>query len=350
MIDHEVYDTATLLGTLEEFEPVPNYWLNLAFPGEVRSDDEFIDFGKINHRRKVAPLVVPTAQGKPMYSAAERHFRVKPAYLKPKDAVSAARMIRKVAGIGELSPNPYGAISPAQRYQAVVTDILREHWEGIQRRWELMAAEAVITGKVTLSGDAYPTTVVDFERAANHTVVLTGGDRWGQTGVSITSNIETWRKRVRDAEFGGPTNRLTVGSNVWEVMRHDDELLELLDTQIRNNSGASLNLGIRDGLDVEFVGKLSSTLDLYVYSDYYEDEDGNTQPFMSPDDVVLTGPNIQGVRGFGAILDKGANFAPLPFFPKMFDQEDPSVTFVLSQSAPLMIPLNPNNTLRATVL
>jgi hypothetical protein len=34
----------------------------------------------------------------------------------------------------------------------------------------------------------------------------------------------------------------------------------------------------------------------------------------------------------------------------MWQQEDPSATFVMSQSAPMTIPVNPNQTLKATVL
>ena len=43
-------------------------------------------------------------------------------------------------------------------------------------------------------------------------------------------------------------------------------------------------------------------------------------------------------------------FQPLPVFPKMWDEDDPSATILMTQSAPLMVPVNPNNTLRARVL
>ncbi len=352
MIDHKIYDTATLLGVMrddEMMQPPSNYWLSLCFPTVMNFTDEYIDFTKITSNRKLAPLVVPTAQGVPIYSAAERMIRVKPAYVKPKDPVTASRMIKRAAGLGELAAPV--AQTPASRYNAIVADILREHRRAIERRWEWMAAQAVIYGEVILEDERYPRTVVDFDRAANHTINLTGTDRWGQTGVSILRNIESWRTRVRQAPFGGPTNRITIGANVWEVMREDEGIRELLKVDFRpSNNGLSLNLGVREGLDVEFVGRLSGTLDVYVYSDYYQEPDGTTTPFMDPDDIVLTGPGVQGVRAFGAIQDKAANWQALAVFPKMWDEQDPSATFIMSQSAPLMVPVNPNNTLRATVL
>lgn len=352
MTDFQIYDTATLLGVItdpEMMEPPSDYWLTLCFPSQVNFTDEYVDFGKLSANRKIAPLVVPTAQGKPIYSAAESAVRVKPAYSKPKDPVSASRVIKRAAGFGEMLSNT--PMTPAQRYDAIVADIMRQHLAAIQRLWEWLAAEAIIYGEVTLEGEAYPRTIVDFQRDPNLSIVLTGASRWGQAGVKPLRDIEQWRFRVRDAKFGGPTNRLTVGANVWEIMRQDAEIKELLKVDYRPyNNGLTLNLGIREGQHVEFVGRLSGTLDVYVYSDYYQNPDGSVAQFMSPDDVVLTGPGVSGVRCFGAIQDKAAGWQALPVFPKMWDAEDPSATFIMNQSAPLMVPLNPNNTLHAKVL
>jgi hypothetical protein len=349
MIENTVYDSNTLLGVMsdnESMQPPSSYWLDLAFPHKVNFTEETIDFNKLAGQRKIAPLVVPTAQGKPIYSAAERVTQVKPAYLKPKDPITGSRVIRSAAGLGELGRAV--KMSPMQRYNALVADILKQHRHSIERRWELMAADAVINGQVVLEDEAYPRVVVDFGRDASLTKVLGGGVQWGDVGVSIVSDLEAWRHEVRRAKFGGPTNRLTVGGDVWDVMRQDQELLDLLKTDIRGANGADFNRGLREGADVEFVGRLSGTLDIWVYSDYYEDETGAVVEMMNQRDCVLTGTNIQGVRAFGAIVDKRAGFQPLEIFPKMWDDEDPSGTYIMSQSAPLMVPINPNNTLKAS--
>lgn len=355
-MESPIYSSSTLLGVMRDnknMQPPARYWLDLAFPNIINFDTEYVDFTKISGNRTIAPLVVPTAQGRPIYTAAERRSLVKPAYLKPKDPVTATRVFRRHAGLGELG-NSAKPLTPKQRYNAIVADILREHRYAIERRWEWLAAEAVINGSVTLEDEAYPRTVVDFERDASHTVNLGAGNFWGDAGVSILDSVEAMRKTVRDAKFGGVTNRMTVGSDVWDVMRKDTEIRELLNTNYRLNSNANLNMGLRDplepGLEVEKVGNLSSNLEVYVYSDYYQDKDGNTVPFMSAKDIVLTGNNIQGVRCFGAIQDIEAQLQPLAIFPKMWSNPDPSATLIMSQSAPLMVPVNPNNSLKATVI
>lgn len=351
MINHQIYDTATLYGVIRDddmMQPPSNYWLQ--FYGEqINFTDEYVDFTKIAGNRKLAPLVVPTAQGVPIYSAAERMVRVKPAYIKPKDPVTATRMIKRAAGFGELqSVTP---LTPQARYNAIVADIMREHRRAIERRWEWMAAEATIYGSVTLEDERYPRTVVDFGRAAGLSVTLTGGDRWGQAGVSILGLIEQWRGRARAAKFGGPLNRITVGANAWEVMKADEEIRELLKLDLRAyNNGLTLNLGIREGLEVETVGNISGTLRVDVYSDYYEAPDGTPVPFLDPDDIVMTGPGLRGVRCFGAIQDVAAQFQAVEIFPKMWPEQDPSATFIMNQSAPLMVPVNPNCSFRATVV
>jgi hypothetical protein len=351
-IETTVYDSETLLGVFYDddfMDPPESYWLDTFFTQEVNFTDEFIDFSKISDVRKLAPLVVPTAQGKPIYSAAERRTVVKPAYVKPKDAVTASRMLRKRAGLGEMGRGRR-ELTPQQRYDAIVADIIRQHRFAIERRWEWMAAQAILYGAVTLEDEAYPRTLVDFGRAAGHTITLSGAARWGESGVSILGNVGTWKGTMRDAPFGGVANRLTVGSAAWEVMRADDEIKEQLNVQYRLNSGVNLKMGLLDGTEVEYVGTIGAGVEVYVYSDYYQNPDGSVVPYMDPRDVVLSGPSVQGVRAFGAIADVGAQFQAVPVFPKMYEEQDPSVTFIMHQSAPLMVPVNPNATLRARVI
>lgn len=343
----QMYDTSTLLGLYREVEAPSAYWRDLCFNTVVTFEEEYVDFEKIREGRKLAPLVVPTVQGRAVYSEASSVTRIKPAYVKPKDAVSPGRVIKRRPGENLFAPNQ---MSPQARYNAIIGDILRVHRQTIDRREEWMAARAIIDGKLTLEGPDYPTRLVDFQRAANHTVTLASGSRWGDSGVKPMADIQTWVDRVRRAQFGGPVNRLTVGAEVLPVLLADADVQKQLDTQLRG-SNADLNTGLRSGEYVEYIGRLGPNLELWVNSDFYEDPTtGTATPFLDPKTVTLTGPNVMGVRCFGAILDEKAGFNAMSVFPKMWSQEDPSATFVMSQSAPMTVPVNPNNTLSAKVL
>lgn len=344
-ITPQVQDSSTLLGVMQEFAPVPSYWLDTFFNSTVNFTDEFIDFEKISENRKLAPLVVPTAQGKPMYSKGSKMQRFRPAYVKPKDAVVPTRLIRRLPGeLGVATP-----LTPQQRHDAVVADIIRVQREGIERRMEVMAAQAIMNGQLTLVDDDYPEQTVVFGRDSGHTVTLTGTSRWDQSGADIMGNVETWRDIMRKAAFGGAATRATVGADVWSVMRKDTNFLKQLDTTVRGTN-ANFKTGLRDGGEVEYMGNLGGNLDVYVYSDYYHNAAGTVTPIMSSKDIVLTSPNVQGVRAFAAILDVDAQYQAQSIFPKMWKENDPSGMFIMSQSAPLMIPVNPNSTFKATVL
>ena len=304
-ITRTVYNTEELLGVYRDLEPAQEFWLSF-FPSLYTSESERIEWSKITDYRHLAPLVLPTAQAVPL--------------------------------------------SPQGRYNATVGAILQKHRSDIERRWEWMAAQAILNGSITLEDDGYPAATVDFKRDAGHTVALTGGARWGEVGVSIVDLLDSWNDTMADAKFGGPATDVIMGTQAWAVFKADAEVQVLLKDDIRNTSGTSLDLGIGNGDKVQFKGNLSRNLRVWVYSDYYEMPDGTVVPYMDPRDVLMIGQSVRGVKAFGAILDKRAGFQPLPIFPKMWENEDPSATMLMTQSAPLMVPVNPNNTFTARVL
>lgn len=344
--NYDLWDTHTLLGVFRETDEVPSYWLDLLFGAEFTSTDEYIDFERIpNVGRKLAPFVAPLAQGRAIYSEGSRVARFKPAYIKPSDPITPNRALSRRPGT-LLAPDSMG---PMQRYNAIKADIIAYHRVAIERRWEWLAAKAIIDGKVKITGKDYPETEVDFGRAANQTIGLATAEKWGAEGVSILDDIQSWMDLMHRAEFGGAPNRLTIGTDVWGVMRKDAEIKDQMDTRYRGND-VEIRTGLISTGEARFVGTLGAALDVYVYNDYYT-EGGVVTPFMSPKDVVLTGPNVQGVRCFGAIQDVHAQFQALSVFPRNYIVDgDVAIEQIVTQSAPLMVPVNPNATLKATVL
>lgn len=344
--NYQLWNTRTLLGVYRDLLPPTNYWLSLLFPNQMNSTDEYIDFGKIPRvNRKLAPFVVPMAQGRPIYEEAAYLGRFKPAYIKPSDPVTPSRVLTRRAG-ALLTP---GDDSPMARYNAIKADIIQFHRDAVERRWEWLAAKAILDGKVVIEGDDYPSTLVDFQRAAGHTIVLGAGARWGDAGVSIYDSIQSWMDMMHLAPFGGAPNRITVGTSVWAVMRKDPEILANMNKFYRGNE-TDVKTGLLPTGEARFVGSLSANLDVWVYNDFYA-VNGTVTPFMSSKDIVLSGPAVNGYQCFGAIMDVHAQFQALPIFVRNYIQDgDVAIEQILTQSAPLMVPVNPNATLKATVL
>src|SRR5690606_21173902 len=338
-----IVETHDLIKVVSTRHAPTSYFLDNFFREVHLSDSEYIDFDIVDRGRRLAPFVAPTAQGKPLLQQGYATRKFKPAYIKPKDMVDPARLFRRQPG--EMFA---GELTPAQREDAIIADILQTHREAIERRWEWLAARAVIDGAVTISGEDYPPMSLSFGRDASLSKNLTGSNRWDQSGVNVLKDIEDWKIEVHRKSGYSPT-RMTMGLNAWRAFIAKQEVKDMLDT--RRGSSNALETGPGKGLPFEYRGSLGSAgLEIYTYNDIYEDESGTAQPFMDQDTILLTSPAVDGVRAFGAIMDKKAGWRATPFFPKMFEQEDPSAVYLMTQSAPLMIPTRPNATLKAKVL
>lgn len=337
-------DTHTLAKLMRHTEEPSNFWLNRYFGSTITFDTEFIDFERIVSGRRLAPFVSPMAKGVIQADRGSEMIRFKPGYVKPKHALDPTKVIKRRAGemIG-------GSSSPGARHDAILMEYLQDHHDTIARRLEWMAAKAIMNGQVVVEGDNYPSQTVDFNRDAGNTVVKTLGNYWGESGVSIKDDLNSWINTIRRAKFSGPVTDLIVPPEVYAVMVEDTEMKDLMDNNYRGSKD-EMNRSILDGSLVQYVGKFGGFLNIFVYQDWYEDDAGNVVEFMANNEIVLAGANVQGVRTFGAIMDAKAGYQPMDIFSKMYEEEDPSATFLLSQSAPLMVPVNTNNTFKAKVL
>lgn len=339
------YDTHTMLRVVETLHAPSNFWLSLFYPSVQTFDTEYVDFDVVDRARRLAPFVAPTVQGKPMKQEGYATRRFKPAYIKPKDVVNPTRVIKRQPG--EMYA---GSLSTSQRRAAVVADILQTHRDAIERRWEWMAAEAVINGQVTVTGDEYPTSVISFGQDASQgaaTNNLTGAARWSETTADPSKDLENWMIQTHRLSGYAPDIAI-MGLDAFRAFTAHEEVRTVLDN--RRGTDSRVELATGNGLPWQFRGNWGSSLEIWTYNDIYEDEDGAAQNFLPQDHVVLGSRAVDGVRAFGAILDARAGYQATPMFPKMWEQEDPSAEFVMLQSAPLMIPTRPNAVLTAKVL
>ena len=345
----DLYSTATLLGVVR-VQPVESaYWLDNFFGRQINFDTEEIMFDRVQGQRRLAPFVSPVVQGRVMRQRGYETRVFRPAYTKPKHVVDPNRVFARLAGEGIT-----GTMSADARWNAAVAENLREERNAIQRLWNWMGAMAIIHGEVTISGEDYPTQVVNFGRDAGLTQILTLTARWGEVDADPLGDIKDLRT-LAFTKSGSPITRLTMGLDAFDRFFANDDVKKLLEGKdVSRVSDSTLSALGSPGQPFEYRGVLQGAngqgrLEIYTYNEQYEDEAGATQPFMDSYDVIGTGPGLQGTRCFGAIRDKRAGLQPLPIFPKMWDQEDPSVTYTMTQSAPLMVPGNPNNSFRLKV-
>lgn len=226
----------------------------------------------------------------------------------------------------------------------------------LNRRLEWMGCSALSTGTVTIKGDGFPTTVVDFGRDASLTVALSGSDKWptslaaGATNTQPSDDIENWQTLVLQKSGAAPTD-LVFTNKSWKAFR--------LDTTIKDNAivfpalspfGNQIDAGARVQKGAVYKGRWGQ-FDLWLYNDWFIDPDtGIETPMLADGSVIMSGADLMGTRAFGAIMDPAFNYGPMAYAPKSWLKEDPAQRFLMMQSSPIVIPSRVNAALCATVV
>lgn len=341
----DIYNTTYLSGVVANLKRPNRFLLDTFFPSVVQAEVEEIKFDVEEGKRRLAPFVSPLREGKVVESLGFSTKTFKPAYVKDKRVFDPNKPLKRRAGeqIG-------GTMAPGDRIQANLVSEMADQSDMLTRRLEVMAAEAMRTGKVTVKGDGFDTVVVDFGRNANHTVDLSGGAaEWGDTGVDPMENIEDWSGTVLQ-NSGAPVTDVVMDPAGWKLFRNNVDLDKLFDKR-RANEGARMTT-VQSGRHIQFMGT-DGHRNYWVYSDWYIDPDTETETPILPNNTVILASSgtegVDGVRHFGAIRDEDAGYQALEMFPKSWTTKDPSVRFLMMQSAPLVVPYRPDAVLCATV-
>lgn len=339
----DVFSTEYLAAVVQDLKVPPSFALDRYFGSTQTFDTEAVDVDIINRKRRIAPLVSPYVPGKLMNQVGRETRTIKPAYTKDKRVFSPATGFKRAVGeqIG-------GALSPAERIQLAIAAELEDQIKILQRRQELMAIESLRTGKLVLSADQYPTTTVDFQRDAGLTVDISGGaGAWDQNGVNPLDDLETWALLTLNLT-GIYANDVVMATNVFKTFRENPFVKERWQALQAQNQGTNLQLGgpIMEG------GSYRGSIDgfnIFVYAGWYVDENDAEQQILPDGELFMAAPQIEGTRLYGAIKDLESLVAA-PYFPKSWIESDPSVRYLMLQSAPLVAPLRPNASVGAKVL
>ena len=221
MID--IFNTHVLSKVVEKLDRPSTFLLDVFFGQEQTEEMEEIHFDIDQSKPRLTPFVSPLVAGKVVDDEGFTTKSIKPAYAKDKRRFDTNRPFKR--SIGEKIG---GTLSPQQRLDANLSRTLTKQLENLTRREEVMASEALRTGKITVSGDNYPTVVVDFQRDPSLTVALAEKSRWGEAGVNVLNDVEDWVARIQE-KSGAVGRTVIMDALAWRAFKANEKVEKLLD-------------------------------------------------------------------------------------------------------------------------
>lgn len=345
-----IYDTNTLIEVVQNLKTAESFLLDRFFPRSYVADSEYVSIDIDVGKRRMSPFVSPLVEGKLVEQRRYQTNTFKPPYIKDKRAPDLRRPVMRMIGerIG-------GEGDARKRFTENIAMEIRDQIDILTRRQEWMAAQALLTGTVTVSGEGFETSLIDFGRASSLTVSLTGTSAWtaanmpdtGTRSASPTGDIQGWQRQILK-ETGAKVTDLVFTTTAWEGFMMDPLVKGAILFPNQNPSGNIIDPGAKIEKGAVYMGHWGQ-YDLWVYNEWYIDDDNIEKPMLPDGTVILSGPALDGVRAFGQIMDPMFSYQGMSYAPKTWVENDPAQQYMLMQSSPLVIPSRVNASLCATV-
>lgn len=339
----DLFSTDVMNGVVANLIGDPQFLVDRFF-GTIQTEaSEEIHFDVLDGKRRIAPFVSPLVEGQIVAALGYKTYTFKPAYIKDKRVFDMHKPLKRSAG-EQLG----GSLSPGARLRAMIQLELQDQLSMLNRRKEVMAGEILTTGKCTITGEKYPTVVVDFGRAAGNTIVAS--PLWTDPATADPiKDLTLWAQASLQTQ-GFMLTDVIMTPDVWAKFSGNKLVLERLNLFRGIGAPPSLNVNAATAEGGVYMGTID-VFNIWQYMAWYVDPaDGVEKPILPAGTVLMTSPLIQGVQAYGAIRDEEAGLQPLPYYVKSWIEPDPSVRFIMLQSAPLLVPYRPNASLKAKVL
>lgn len=348
-----IYDTTTMLAGVRKMMPLARWFANRYFPdGTVFPTKKvLIEYKKGN--KKMAPFVIPRKGGITVEREGYTSMEYVPPYIAPQRALTIDDLNAK--GFGE---SLYTTKTPQQRQAEVLGEDLSELSDMIDRRHEWMCREIILKGEVIMKhyaekygvGTPVEKVLRFYESAFENEYTPT--INWGKAGCDIYGDLESMVEML--VNVGCPATDLNMSADAYREFLKDTTIKELLNNrrmELGHINPKELPNGVTYAGTIVVFGK---TLDIFIYAEQFEDEDGVVKSFM-PSGTVFIGAPGMGETIYGAISqleDYDGQFHTYEDkkVPKYLSDSRNEVREVRLASAPIPKPVDVNAWVVASVI
>lgn len=333
-----MFDTRTMLGIVQEAQKDAKTFLRDRYFKNRRTFDTLkIDIDVVGaNQRKVAPFVNPKVGGVVIERDGYKTESYEAPEVSPMMITTAEDMLKRSPG-----ESIYGAKTPSQRAAEQLGRDLSSLDDIITRREEVMCAEALFTGKITINGIGYDEELNYWPSETSEQPTTTPTTLWnaeGATAKSIMADLRATKRSVTQKSGLTPTE-LICGHEVAEAII--DKLTDAKAFDMRR-----VDMGLIDprnlGNGVTYWGYLKdSGLDIFTYDEWYLNESGIETPVVPNKACLLAAPEAKTTLAYGCVSlagDDDVKFYEGARIPDSWVQRaNPSGRVVQIKSRPLPI-------------
>ena len=353
-----IYNTHTLLRSVELLAPVHSFLLDRYFPTNDASDIFSTDDVLVEYKegtKKLAPFVVPRKGGMAIMRDGHHMERYTPPYIAPKRPLTIDDL--KKRGFGEAL---YSQLTPEQRQGVMIMKDADDMRTMIVRRKEAMAAETIFTNGCVMRHyiddmGRYEDKEIRFYDGGSNPAVYAPAAMWNTTEASGKQMIADVAAMISMLTSRGlPVTEVLCAPDVADVMLANEWILKLLDVKNYNIGGvdpALLPSGASKFARLNIKGRM---IDFLSYEETYENDNGQTKAYI-PAGHIAAGAPAAGRTLYGAVtqveqVDGEFHTYTGRFVPKYISDATSNTRELILTSCPLLVPNNKNSFITAKVL
>lgn len=283
----DIYSTRAQLAAIEmmprEYSVLFDYFARER--GAIEDDKAIYDYRKGS--RRMAPTVHPGTGGVLMERDGYETREIGFSCIAPERIIEDQNLKGRMFGERVL-----GAMTPEEREKKILAQDLTDMRKAIQRRYEWMVRQVLLTGKLqvftyTNEGRGIkPTMIADYGFTNN----FTPGKKWDAAGADIDYDMNQIFDLVY--EGGGYVDRIMMAPDVAHIMLNNSDYVKHFDA--RNIDMGKINTQYR-GSGIRFLGWNSDGVEMYSISGTFVDDDGSVQPIIPKGTLIAGGSDILNV-------------------------------------------------------
>ena len=314
--------------------------------GAIEDDKAIYDYRKGS--RRMAPTVHPGTGGVLMERDGYETREIGFCQVAPERIIEDQNLKGRMFGEKVL-----GAMTPQEREKKMLARDLIDMRKAIQRRYEWMVRQVLLTGKLSVFNYTNEGRSLKTNMIADYgfTNAYTPDTKWNQTGAKIDYDM----RKIFDLVYDGLgyVEKILMAPDVANAMIENGNYIKTFDG--RNIDMGKLNTRYR-GSGLRFIGWNSDGVEMYSLSGTFVDDDGTVKPVVPSGKLIAGSADALKVY-FGPVTqveETGANAAHKTYIKKQvplkYGSIDGNAIKNRLTSCPTVIPDNVDGWAVATLL